>query len=169
MPTTAPYKLSGHFRGGLAWEIICRADVADRSLETGTWLRSDLLARMLRTEDDEKIRGLTYHLYTRPPQTHEFILRRQSSRGGWVTLNQSVVNNSACYKHPTEPRIIYPQEIAEGICRIWRRMLFDKTGQPHHSAEIFARPGEFAWIFWTGALVRAYYLYTLGGVVRNAR
>lgn len=169
MPQTAPYRLAGHFRGGLAWEIVCRDDVPQQSVQTGTWIRSDLLAKMLRHERRDEIRGLIHYLYNVPPQTHEFILRRQSSQGGWVTLHQSIINNTARYKHPTETRIIYPQEIAEGICRIWRRMLFDEAGNPHHSAIYFAQPGEVAWMFWAGALVRAYHTYTLGGVVRNAR
>lgn len=169
MPQNAPYKLSGFLRGGFRWEIICRPNVPQESIQTGTGVRSELLARMYRSEDREEIKGLINYLYFYPTQTHEFILRRQTSDNKWAVLHQSIINNTAKYKHPTETRIIYPQEISEGICNIWRRMLHDDEGKPHISTLYFLKPGELAWMFWAGAMVRAYYEYTRGGVVRNAR
>ena len=165
MDSRVTCRLEGQFRGGTAWEITCRRLLEDERLLSGTSRRAELVEQMFRLERREELRGLLSYLYKNSPQTHEFTIRRQTSRG-WAVLHQSSIHNKARYKHKTQFRAIGPKEIAQGICATWQFLLHDDDGKPHPANMEFAVPGETAWMFWAGALIRSYYEFTHGGVIR---
>lgn len=160
------WKGSGHCLDGSAWAIVCKELDQNATLQTGTSRRNELVAKMFRLERREEIKGLLSVLFNIPPTTHSFTLARRSSKG-WLVLHQSAIRNSAKYLHPTEQREINPQEIAQGICNLWQFLLSSDDGFPSEPVRPFLTPGEDAWMFWAGALVRKYYDFTRGGVARR--
>lgn len=159
------WKGSGRCRDGSTWAIVCKEIDQDSALQTGTSRRHELVAKMFRLERREEMKGLLNVLFILPPTTHSFTLARQSSKD-WLVLHQSAIRNNARYFHPTEPREINPQEIAQGICNLWQFLLSSDNGYPSEQVKPFLTPGEDAWMFWAGALVRKYHDFTKGGVVR---
>lgn len=161
------WKDRGRCRDGSAWEIICKELDENSALQTGTSRRNELVAEMFRLERREDLRGLLNVLFNIPPTTHSFSLARESSKG-WLVLHQSAIRNSAKYLHPTEQREINPQEIAQGICDLWQFLLSSDNGHPPAQVLPFLSPGEDAWMFWAGALVRKYHDFTKGGLARRS-
>jgi hypothetical protein len=157
---------TGRLRNGAAWRISCQEITSDPSLQTGTSRRSEFVAKMFRLERRDELRGLLNVLFNIPPTTHSFTLSLQSRKGRLV-LHESAIRNSAKYLHPTELRHINPEEIAQGICGTWEYLLTSDNGQPLAGVEPFLIPGQDAWMFWAGALVRRYYEFTKGGIVKK--
>lgn len=156
----------GRFRSGEVWEITCRELPPTTGVQGRTESSRSLVAQIIRHERRQELQGLINYLYNFPPATHVFRLRRQTT-AGWAVLHHSAINNTARYHHPSQQRLIYPPEIAQGIVDTWKFLLFDDAGKPHDSTKYFATPGEVAWMFWAGALVRSYYAFTEGGVARG--